>query len=320
MKAYLKKIAQTLFLILLVGANVFFLIGIYDNLSSSSGNSEPATLQIQIDMDKIEVIQQKVQARKVDWDGLKSEILKIIGSEDSKYSFYIENLSTGEYIQFNEEKIVHPASVYKVPLAITILKMVDDGEVNLTDMLLVTNEEKPYTFDALSARKSPYEISVEETLTYLIKYSDNTAMTTLEHRLGGVDELQTKMTELGMGGVTRLPGESTSPAVANIFEELYKQEILSKEANDFLLNLLKNITPAQNDRIPAGVPTSIEVAHKIGTLTRTYQDAGIVYGEKNDYLIVVLNEDIEPSIARNKIKKISEVTYQYLNPNIKGSS
>lgn len=312
-KLHFKQILQTLFLIPLIGVNVFLLFGIYDNLERQVKEEEVLNTQKTIDINQAKMTQATIQANKINWEGLEAELLEIIGNEKNKYSLYIENLSTGEYIQFNEEENFHPASIYKVPLAITVLKKVDGGEVKLTDKLLVTDEQKPYSFDALAKRESPYEISVEETLTYLIKYSDNTAMTTLEHRLGGVDELQAQMVDLGVGNVTRLPSGSTSPDVANVFRKLYNNEILSEESNTLLLKLLKNIAPAQNDRIPAGLPTDIEVAHKIGTLDATYQDAGIVYGSKNDYLIVVLNENIDTSTARNKISKISKVTYEYLN-------
>ncbi|MBD3280657.1 hypothetical protein GF389_03990 [Candidatus Dojkabacteria bacterium] len=313
----IKQILQIILLIPLIGLDIFFLLGIYDNLDSEldlkTDTESIQTVQKQADIESIKMIQKTILAKRVDWEELRAEIAEIIDEEDEKYAYYIENLSTGESVQFNEDLNVHPASIYKVPLAIAVLKQVDEGEINMNSMLLVTSAEKPYSFDLLSKREGEYEISVEETLTYLIRYSDNTAMTTLEHRLGGVEQLQADMAKLGIGGVTRLPGESTAPAVAKMMRALYEQSILTEDSNKFLLNLMKDMAPGQNDRIPAGVPDEIEVAHKIGTLTSTYHDAGIVYGEDNDYLIVVLNEDIEPSTARSKIRRISEVTYNYLN-------
>ncbi len=42
-----------------------------------------------------------------------------------------------------------------------------------------------------------------------------------------------------------------------------------------------------NNRLPAGLPAGTSIAHKTGDLDGYVHDAGIVYGPKTDYLIVM---------------------------------
>ncbi|MEI7579741.1 MAG: serine hydrolase [bacterium] len=247
-----------------------------------------------------------------DFTSLEQQIIEVIGSETNKYGVYIQDISTGRELKLNSQKSFHPASIYKVPLAMVILKDVDAGRLSLDQQVLVTSNEKIYDFDALSQRSGNYNISLNELLTYLIRDSDNTAMTTLEHRFGGVTLLQKRMREeLGFSDVSRLPAHTNADAIGQVFQALYSQNQLSPASSQYLLDLLK--TTYFNDRIPAGVPEGIVVAHKIGTLDRTYQDAGIVYGSKHTYILVVLNGDITPQNGREKIAQISSLVYEFLN-------
>lgn len=249
----------------------------------------------------------------VDWEGLETAIREVLGSEVDKYAIYIDDFGAYGHLGINEAKIFLPASVYKVPLAMVVLKDVDDGKTTLEHSYLVTDSEKKYDFDVLSEREGNYNISLDSLLDYLIRYSDNTAMTTLEHRFGGVYNLQGRMVnELGVITFTRLPHQVTAKDVASVFQVLYEDDYLSEESRDYLLNLLKTVVPWLNDRIPAGIPEEIEVAHKIGNLEGVHQDAGIVFGKERDYIIVILNKNINPGTAREKVKQIAELSYEYV--------
>jgi beta-lactamase class A len=66
-----------------------------------------------------------------------------------------------------------------------------------------------------------------------------------------------------------------------------------------------------NDRIPAGLPREVVVAHKTGDITRICHDAGIVYA-RSPYVLVVLVrglDDIKKSAAL--IADISKAVYGY---------
>ena len=60
-----------------------------------------------------------------------------------------------------------------------------------------------------------------------------------------------------------------------------------------------------------------KVANKIGQVTTTngitYHDAGIIFGPKTDFVIVILNEDTTADIGITKIVQISQYLYGELN-------
>lgn len=307
----IEKVLKTLFLIILVSIISFVC---YLNYNRYNAPMKSSSIQKVSEILVFESIKSHHPRYKINWEPLKNQIEEILAGEESKYGIVIKDIETQTSLEINSDKQLHPASVYKVPLALIVLKDVENKKISLDDKLLITSSEKVYSFDPLSKIEGNYEKTIREILYYLIHYSDNTAMTTLEHRLGGVKDLQARMeSELGIKGFTRLPGVTNAQITAEVFEGLYSQKYLSKELNDYLISLLKDIISNQNDRIPAGVPDGTEVAHKIGTLNSTYHDAGIVYGEKRDYVIVVLNDDINPATGRDKIRRISEATYNHLN-------
>lgn len=245
---------------------------------------------------------------------IEEEIRKVLGSEVNNYAIHVRDLNSNQEFGINNQSTFPPASIYKVGLAMIIFKDIDAGIIALDDQVTILPEYKVYTFDALAKREGTYQLSVEELLEYLIIHSDNTAMTTLEHTYGGVFELQTRMAhELGVEDVLRLPHVTKAIAIAEMFNILYDQQILSETSTNHLLDLLKKVLPGHNDRIAAGVPEGIEVAHKIGTLNSTYEDAGIIYGEKRDIAIVILNRNTTPVLARQKIPQITEIVYSQLN-------
>jgi beta-lactamase class A len=251
---------------------------------------------------------------------LKQQIQSVIAEEDVKYGIYIKNLKTNQVISINPNDTLPPASIYKVPLAILVLRDIDAGKLKLDQTFTLKSKNKTYTTDSMYYLPTGKAYPIETYLNYLIVNSDNTAMTSLEDLLGGVEKINQRLkTELGVKNFFRIPHETEAAEVGKVFEGIYAQSFLEKETNDFLLNLLKHTASHLQDRIPAGVPASegIEVAHKIGYISTgagaSFEDAGIVYSPKADYVIVTLNQDVREDEARIKIQEISRLTYKFFS-------
>jgi len=69
-----------------------------------------------------------------------------------------------------------------------------------------------------------------------------------------------------------------------------------------------------NEGIPAGLPTDARVAHKTGSITKSYHDAAIVYlPNRKPYVLVVLTRGIEDEKRANKLTAdISRTIYESL--------
>jgi beta-lactamase class A len=66
-----------------------------------------------------------------------------------------------------------------------------------------------------------------------------------------------------------------------------------------------------NEKIPAGLPPGIRVAHKTGEITAHSHDAAIVYPPgKKPYVLVVLTRGIQDGVRSSKlIADISSMVY-----------
>lgn len=98
---------------------------------------------------------------------------------------------------------------------------------------------------------------------------------------------------------------------------LYPDEITQNECK-----MMLELT-AQNDEgvlIMAGVPDSVEVAHKHGWTTDTHGDAGIVFSPGSNYVLTLFlwaeTEWLPAATSFPIIEGISEATFNYFNPDM----
>jgi hypothetical protein len=110
--------------------------------------------------------------------------------------------------------------------------------------------------------------------------------------------------------------------VGVILEKLYANEYFEQKYTDILMEMLIDIPDYFQDRIPAGLPNEVKSAHKVGQIyngvegdgsNMTYADSGIVFGEENKFVIVVMNQNIFGVGAIRKIQEITRLFYEYLN-------
>jgi beta-lactamase class A len=68
-----------------------------------------------------------------------------------------------------------------------------------------------------------------------------------------------------------------------------------------------------NERIPAGLPPGVKVAHKTGDITAVAHDAAIVYPpNRSPYVLVVLTKGIPDQKKSDRlIADLSRIIYEY---------
>jgi len=197
-----------------------------------------------------------------------------------------------------------------------ILKDIDAGKYSLDTDVVLTDEDKAYESDSLYYYDSGVSLPIREYLSFILEESDNTAMTLLERVLGGSDLINSRtILELGVQTLFRLPMEATSGDIAKIWQGIYSQSYLSKSSNDLLIDYLSNVATWLQDRIPQGVPLGIKTVHKIGQLYTdygmAYNDSGIIYGPKYDFIVVVIDQDVNQSEATSKMIQITQAAYNF---------
>lgn len=245
---------------------------------------------------------------------LRKTIEDILAENIDNYAVYIEVLDENFIVGINENELFYPASIYKVPIAILVLRDIEAGKYSFNTQLELLQNNKFYTSDTLYHIDNGTMLSVDTLLHYMICYSDNSAWDMLmDNLLGTTAEIDERIhNELELEYTRRVPFQTTAKEVGEFFSGLYNYKYLSPEYNDYLLDLLCSIIPSQNDRIPAGLPEGTKAAHKIGTWIGIHQDGGIVYSDKYDFIIVVLNKNTSVQEGRKIISQITQVAWEYL--------
>lgn len=256
------------------------------------------------------------QINKYDPEILKQQIVTILGQQIDSYGVYVSQPDLNFELGINENSNIYPASISKLPIAILVLRDIDNGKVSLADTIILYEQDKAYDTDGLYYFPDGTPISIQEYLRRMIEESDNTAMTVLENYLGGYQVVNKRtLDELNTSNLSRYPMKSDAVSINNILNGIYSQKYLTKESNDLLIDNLTNIASWLQDRIPAAVPSNVKVAHKIGNLTDdygvTYNDAGIIYGPKYAFILTIINQNVNQNEATNNIKSITSVCYNF---------
>lgn len=177
-----------------------------------------------------------------------------------------------------------------------------------------------------------YEGELKTLLTNMITVSDNDAANRLVELLGygsfqeGQEVVNAFCRENGFGGTSlgrRFLAENpaddnytTSGDCMKLLQDLYNGSCVCAEASEKMLNMLKNQT--RTEKIPSGLPEGTVCANKTGEMPQGYglgcieNDIAIVYGERGDYILCVLSNDLDGrnEEARKRIAEISGYVYE----------
>ena len=214
----------------------------------------------------------------------------------------------------------HAASTMKVAVLVELYRRSAADGVSLDAPIVVRNafrslaDGSPFALDpaddsetALYAREGAV-VSASELARLMITVSSNLATTLLVERLGAA-RIDATVRGLGVEGVRVLRGVEDGPAfeaglnntvtasgLANLLERIADSSAAPPGACASMLDVLA--AQAFNEGIPAGLPPGTRVAHKTGSITGLYHDAGVVFRSSGaPYLLVVLTEGLDERAA-----------------------
>jgi beta-lactamase class A len=222
-------------------------------------------------------------------------------------------------------------SVYKFPIALTVLKRVDSGTLQLERELTIEPKDFSPGWSPLrdGANDRPITLTIRELLRHAVSISDNTASDALL-RLVGTHAVTTRMAELGFAGIRvdrseaemardlRAPGgveryamdarDTTSPdTMAELLLAFFqRKDGLSKSSHDLLVQWMTD-TPTGSRRIKAGVPAGAAVIHKTGTMPGTANDAAIVVIGDQEVVMAIFTKASKRDVTSDQENDIAAV-------------
>lgn len=243
--------------------------------------------------------------QKADVLPLETKIRNYLGSGTSRVGFIYYDLTSGEEISINPNKICTAASTYKVGMNMIAYNWVRSGKLSLTEGLLYSSKYYEAGTGILQGQinttlKSP--VKVQKLLDYSIMYSDNIATKMIQARLGGGQAVRKAVCDLTGININTVNNNITPEIELRLLKNLYENR--NDNYNSHLISIMKQTI--FHDRIDKYVPQSL-VAHKIGNYGSYVNDVGIVFTDE-PYIFIMYVDGL--SNSAEKIAYISKMVYE----------
>ena len=266
---------------------------------------------------------------------LEVELRSIVAASGAEIAVAFRTLDGRSELLIEPDVAFHAASTMKVPIMIELFRRANSGSFRMDQGLLMVNQfasladGSPFTLDQGSDSDSTLyhrigeRVRVDSLLRLMITRSSNFATNTLI-TLVGADAVTRTMRGLGANRIQVLRGvedgkaferglnnTTTARDLAIILRAIEEGRAASPAATREMLSIL--LAQEFNEKIPAGLPMGVRVAHKTGEITAVSHDAAIVYPPgRAPYVLVVLTRGLKDGEKSSKlIADISALVYAH---------
>lgn len=129
--------------------------------------------------------------------GLQQALAEIARAHHGKVALFAENLKTGETAGVHPDQVIKTASTIKLAVLIEGFHQVDAGKRRLDDRLTLRKEDQVPGSAVLAHLRAPAEITLQDALTFMVIFSDNTATNLAIDQLG-LDQVNGRLRSLGL--------------------------------------------------------------------------------------------------------------------------
>jgi len=263
------------------------------------------------------------EVRKVAWQELQQRIRSEISQFKGEAGIVIKDLGTGWEFSHEKVKLFPSASLVKIPLMAACFLAADQGRIKLDRNIALKSSDKLTGSGVLKDMPAGATFSVERLIGLMIYDSDNTA-TNIVTNLVGIDYLNNTFKSFGLKNTDLsrkiadyqlrdkgIENYTTAEDMALLLDRIYRRSLGNKNVSDQCISMMK--LTRLNDRIPKYLPVAITIAHKTGLEKGVCHDAGIIFTNKGDFIIVVLTKHANSNSTPSKefIAKVSLYAYKY---------
>jgi beta-lactamase class A len=258
-------------------------------------------------------------------------------------SWYLKDLATGSRADRRGDVPVPSASTRKISIMMAALKAVHDGKLALDQQVTIDAKYQDNDSGTFQHLTPGFWITFRDALVMMIIVSDNTCTGQVVD-LVGLGDIQRFCDAVGMRGTIHRFGipprlgpdhaldqvTSTTPNDQGMLLEL-----ILRGTTDAAVAARMGVTPALcrlgldilswqklKARLPSQLPLGTKVAHKTGTGSRGYMDAGIVWkGERPAFILTAYTDHVPIALpdgtpgftaANTLIGRMARVAYDAL--------
>jgi beta-lactamase class A len=212
-------------------------------------------------------------------DAALSERLRaLVNGAGGDVGVAVIHVETGRTAEFDSAKPLPLYSVFKLPVAITVLRNVEEKKLSLDQKVRVTPGDVASGSQAnADLWRKPVEKSVTELLEVSIVRSDNTSTDKLLQLVGGPSAVTERMRALGFANfdikyTTRefaanrdRPNTGTAAGLAQLLAKLQQGELVQPAHLAMLREFMARSMTGGERRLRADLPAGTPVADKTGT-------------------------------------------------------
>lgn len=261
------------------------------------------------------ILQEYPQDLLINFLDLRKQIKAQTEPYDMSFGLYFEYLPTGTSIAVNANEQFYAASLFKVPVIMAYYHAMERTKSTDDPVLTLTKDQLDNEFGELWKKGAGYKLKASDAVKLALTESDNTAAKALVPYVI-TDDFNHVYNALDIDLHADKKGALVSAReYSSILKALYFASVLNKQNSEEMLDLLtKTKFP---DKLAAGVPEDVIVAHKIGNFIdkdgkEGFRDCGIVYVPRRPYLICMFSVGDE-QVARDRMQLASKTIYDYVS-------
>ncbi|MGV4413990.1 class A beta-lactamase, subclass A2 [Chryseobacterium sp. T1] len=267
---------------------------------------------------------------------LRESIQSILKDKKANVGVAVWHLEKQDTISVNGHRHLPMQSVFKFPIGLAVLDLVDKNKLKIDQKITFSKEElMQNTWSPIRDRfPNGGSLSLSEMITYTVAQSDNSGCDILLDLIGGTDVVQNYMDRIGIKDFQIVAGERMMHEVTDIqyqnyisanaanllLEKLYKEPILKKNSKALMIKILEETTTKPN-RLRGELPKETIVAHKTGTSftdekgkTGATNDIGVITLPNGQHIIVsvLVSDSYENEDANDKIiADVAKASFDY---------
>lgn len=235
------------------------------------------------------------------------EIKKYLESRIGKYSFFFEDLKSGYVYGYNENVSMTAAGCMKLPIAVSLIKAVEDKKVDFMDRVKIQTSDKVYGTGIIH-EFNEREYTVFELMVIMLIQSDNTAANKIID-IVGMEQINEDIVAMGLRNtrlnrktndertaITDVENITTAYDLSKIWKHLSNGTFLSKDNGQMLIDILRR--QQIKNKLALYIPDDlkIEISSKTGDKKGVENDTAYLELPKGKFVFTVLSQDIPNSV------------------------
>jgi beta-lactamase class A len=263
-------------------------------------------------------------------DSLRSKIHQLASLHKGLLGLSFEHLTTHDTFSYHGAMHFPMQSVYKFPLALWVLHLVDSGILKLDQKVYIsTGVLHPHTWSPLRDKypKGNVYVTLSELIELMMSLSDNNACDILFKLTGGPKAVQHYIQTKGIKNISivsdvkhiqsswaeQFKNWCTPLAMNQLLKGFCNDQYLSKANTDYLMQMMYH-SPVGYKRMKAYLPSYARVAHKTGTsgtnargITAATNDVGFIQLPDSGLMILSVFVGNSPESEAKREALIAEV-------------